>query len=101
MHDAISGLIVGKYILEFYTGSDLTVPSVRMPVNIVPCPVGWVTTGGRKDTCNRCPEGLYSFDSVNTQCNICVPNFQCPGEATVWPEVGFWHSAPRSIQAHR
>jgi hypothetical protein len=92
--------VAGTYYLNFTTAFDGFGDPEQLQVNIVPCPPGFVT-GGRDDTCNRCPEGLYSFGSLIAQCSICQANFECPGGATVWPESGFWHSAPRSIQVHR
>jgi hypothetical protein len=73
---------------------------VNVTVNIVKCPKGHVT-GGRDDTCNRCPKGLFSFDPRDVQCSICGANTICPGGATVWAIQGFWHSAPQSTQMHR
>jgi hypothetical protein len=72
----------------------------NLTVNIVRCPKGHVT-GGRDDTCNRCPKGLFSFNSQDVQCSICGANTVCPGGVTVWAAPGFWHSASQSIQMHR
>ena len=69
-------------------------------VNVVPCPKGFVT-GGRDDTCNKCPVGLYSFSPLSAQCSVCGANTECPGGAVVWPVKGFWHSSPQSTQMHR
>lgn len=95
-------MFAGTYFLNFTgafdTAADIT--PARLQVNIVPCPPGFVT-GGRKDTCNKCPEGLFTFEPKSAQCSVCGANFECPGGATVWPDKGFWHSAPRSIQMHR
>jgi hypothetical protein len=52
-------------------------------------------------TRNRCPIGLFTFAPNSAECTVCGANFECPGGATVWPDKGFWHSAPRSIQMHR
>jgi hypothetical protein len=72
----------------------------NLTVNIVKCPKGHVT-GGRDDTCNRCPVGLYSFDPHDAQCSVYGANTVCPGGSTVWPINGFWHSNPQSVQMHR
>jgi hypothetical protein len=72
----------------------------NLTVNIIKCPKGHVTAG-RDDTCNRCPNGTYSFDPKEAQCSICGANTVCPGGETVWPASGFWHSAPQSTLMHR
>lgn len=74
--------------------------AANLTVNINRCSKGYVT-GGRDDTCNRCPEGLYSFHPSDAQCSICGANTDCRGAATVWPVSGYWHSAPQSVQMHR
>lgn len=88
----------GRYRLTIYTpwgGADTSVN-----ITIIPCPKGYVT-GGRDDTCNPCPQGLYSFTATDATCSLCPANAECPGLATVWPAPGFWKSAPQSVQVHR
>lgn len=74
--------------------------TANITITIVKCPKGYVT-GGRDDTCNPCPEGLYSFDPQDAWCSICGANADCRGGATVYPVSGYWHSAPQSVQMHR
>lgn len=69
-------------------------------INIIPCPKEYVT-GGRYDTCNPCPEGMYSFNASDATCSLCPANALCPGLGVVLPVAGFWKSAPQSVQVHR
>lgn len=98
----MSFLSAGTYQVVFANAffSSCGCAKANLTVNIVRCPKGHVT-GGRDDTCNRCPKGLFSFNSQDVQCSICGANTVCPGGATVWAAPGLWHSAPQSIQMHR
>ena len=92
-------LLPGTYYLLFWSAFNSDI-AARLMVNVVPCPKGFVT-GGRDDTCNKCPVGLYSFSPLDAQCSVCGSNMECPGGAVVWPVKGFWHSSPQSTQMHR
>jgi hypothetical protein len=97
-------LLAGTYLMSFIDAFEVDCApdcaKAILTVNIVKCPKGYVT-GGRDDTCNPCPEGLYSFDPKDVRCSICGANTDCTGGATVYPMSGFWHSAPQSVQMHR
>lgn len=90
----------GTYYLVLKSGFTTSSARANVTVNIGKCPKGHVT-GGRDDTCNRCPVGLFSFDPRDAQCSVCGANAVCPGGAVVWPDEGFWNSAPQSTQMHR
>jgi len=93
-------LNAGPYYLVFDTDYGNSSARAELNVTIVPCMSGHVT-GGRDDTCNRCPVGLFSFSALSVQCSVCGANTECPGGDVVWPVKGWWHSAPQSTQMHR
>jgi hypothetical protein len=91
----------GTYYLVLKHGFSTTSSArANVTVNIGKCPKGHVT-GGRDDTCNKCPLGLFSFNPRDPQCSVCGANAVCPGGAVVWPAEGFWNSAPQSVEMHR
>jgi len=90
----------GSYYVVFNTDFGNISARADLKVSIVPCPPGHVT-GGRDDTCNPCPVGLYSFSALSAQCSVCGANTKCPGGDVIWPVKGWWHSAPHSTQMHR
>lgn len=51
--------------------------------------------------CRCCPAYTYSFTGNTTACEQCPANAQCPGGDVLWPEPGFFHSGPQSVQIHQ
>lgn len=61
------------------------------------CHPGEIETG---NTCERCEPGTYSFDP-NLSCKDCPDHAQCPGNSSLVPVDGYWHSSPFSTQFHK
>ena len=106
------GLLVapGDYALVFkpLTPSS-TLESGRMNISIRKCAAGEVTRpglpgGDLRYQCLPCGKGTYSFNpegpgGAERQCTPCTlaDHAYCDGAAKV-PDLGFWHSHPRSDQ---
>jgi hypothetical protein len=90
----------GTYQVKFTIPGADDPPSTNITVHVVDCGVGDVTslTG---DACQTCENGYFSLDPRNNTCDICVPNAECIGGASITPAADFWHSAPHSVQMHR
>jgi hypothetical protein len=75
------------------------VPPVNTTVHVAKCGLGDITVSSG-DACQTCGRGYYSFDPLNSTCEMCVPDAEC-GNFTVLPVAGFWSSSPHSTQMHR
>ena len=62
------------------------------------CYPGEFVTG---DSCHSCPADVYSFNASLGQCHPCEAHARCRGQASLVPEVGYWHSTPFSPKFHR
>lgn len=72
-------------------------------VNVVKCPVGYVTPS--VDSCLPCVRGYFSFNPADPECEWCPDNANCSGihsgQPQIWPDNGYWHSAPNATKLHR
>lgn len=98
--------VAGQYKLHLSTDNPLLPNGTKhtsLAVSVVECPVGYATAS--RDNCVPCLRGYYSFDPADKECSWCPANAVCTGVHSgvpqIWPEEGWWHSAPRSIQMHR
>lgn len=91
----------------------LQVAPLTLPLTFVPCGLGMQVENGDTGllTCKACGRESYSHwagawspdDSTvisDSRCTNCPANAICPGNATVVPVPGFWHSTPGSPEMH-
>lgn len=73
----------------------MQVPAALIQVTVRSCVTGEVQPSN--DTCMICPPTTYSYTPTEPQCRSpCPANANCTGGATLVPELGYWHSAPKS-----
>lgn len=89
----------GEYSVKFSAPEHPGLPVVGMTIHVAKCGLGDVTVS-TGDACQTCGRGFYSFNPLNSTCDICVPDAEC-GNSTVVPVAGFWSSSPQSTQMHR
>ena len=76
----------------------LQVPYIDMPIYILPCSPGEVTTESL-NSCQPCLSGQYTFSNNETKCNSCPANANCMGN-TITPFQGYWHANETSVDIY-